>query len=58
MRDSFFLLDDGRTDATESEVSLEKPDRDGGIQRLAAGCLLLDWLGKDRRIGMARVTSA
>ena len=23
---------------------MEKPDRDGGIQRLAAGCLLPDWL--------------
>ena len=40
----------------QSEVSLEMPDRDGGIQRLAAGCLLPDWPGKYRRVGMVRVT--
>jgi hypothetical protein len=37
---------------------LEKPDRDGGIQRPAAGCLLPDWLGKYRGVDMVRVTSA
>ena len=31
---------------------------DGGIQRLAAGCLPPDWPGKYRRVGMVRVTSA
>ena len=46
-----------RVPMRRSEVSLEKPDRDGGIQRLATGCLLPDWPGKYRRVGMVRVTS-